>query len=149
MILVAGIALAACARPHTPNPAPNSLGGELDGLLPDVAGFAASPVEHGQEFVRRSYTRGAVRLSVTLSRTKTNPDAFSQWVKMSTDYPGARLPEGASGFYDCKGQGTAERCDLHAQLRTGYHLEVFSGGTATRADLDALARGLPLESLSR
>lgn len=137
----AALALLACARPAVHDPE----------LLPEVKGFTASPVEKQPEFVRRVYTRGPARLSVTLAHDGGTPESFSQWVKMSQGYPPAALPgagENGSGFYDCKGEGAAERCDLHAQLRTGYHLEIFTGGTATRADLDALVRGLPLARLA-
>jgi hypothetical protein len=38
-------------------------------------------------------------------------------------------------------------CDLHIQLRAGYHVEVMSSGTTTRADLEQLLAAVPMGAL--
>jgi len=115
--------------------------------LGDVAGFRAEPIERGEGYVRRIYTRGPAKLSVTLAGMPMTDDGWRSWVQNGASYPrvDVGLPESqASGFYACSGTGDAERCDLHLQFRAGWHLEIFGNGTARRADLDALVAGLPL-----
>ncbi|MBS2030584.1 MAG: hypothetical protein JST54_21960 [Deltaproteobacteria bacterium] len=117
--------------------------------LPEVSGFGAEPIERGEGYVRRAYTRGSARISVTLAGMPMTDDGWRSWVQNSGSYPRADvgLPESqACGFYACNGTGDAERCDLHLQLRAGWHVELFGNGTARRADLDALVAGLPLAS---
>ncbi|HXU62302.1 MAG TPA: hypothetical protein VN962_11400 [Polyangia bacterium] len=114
--------------------------------LPDVPGFAAGPPAPGDGFVRRTYTRGAARVQVTLARMPMSADDFQRWRADSAAFPQADLglpADRANGFYQCA-DGPAPSCDLLIQLRAGFHLEIRSGGTASRADVDALARGLPL-----
>ena len=58
------------------------------------------------------------------------------------------VPAGTgNGFYQCTA-GARPSCDLLIELRSGVHLELRSAGTATRADVDDLARGLPLRALA-
>jgi hypothetical protein len=111
-----------------------------------VAGFTAGPPSPGDGFVRRTYTRGAARVQVTLARMPMAPDDYRRWLTDSAAFPQAELglpPDLANGFYQCSA-GAAPSCDLLIQLPAGFHLELRSGGTASRADVDALARGLPL-----
>ena len=78
-------------------------------------------------------------------------DDYASWVKLSTaSFPQAALdlPAGeANGFYQC-GDGPPPSCDLLIQLRAGVHIEVRGGGTSSRSDVDALARGLSLATLA-
>src|SRR5438045_2677042 len=84
--------------------------------LPDaIAGFEAAPSVAGAGFVRRAYTRGRVRLDVTLARATLRPGGFDDWLRMSRDgFPQAALdapPDDANGFYQCT-DGPAPSCDL-------------------------------------
>jgi len=119
--------------------------------LPDVAGFAAGATSRTAAYVRRTYTRGSARLDVTLARMPMSADDYASWVKMSTaSFPQAALElpaADANGFYQCS-DGPPPSCDLLVQLRAGLHLEVRGTGTSSRADVDALARGLPLATLA-
>jgi hypothetical protein len=150
-------AAAACRRPPEAPPAPPSSTAAAtprasgDGL-PDLPGFAAGAPTRGAGYARRTYTRGAARIDVTLARMPMSPDDYARWVAASTaSFPQAalELPAGdGNGFYQCTGEPPAERCDLLIQLRAGVHVEIRGGGTSTRADVDALARGLPLRALA-
>jgi hypothetical protein len=120
--------------------------------LPDeIEGFAAGARERGDRFVRRTYTSGAARITVTLARHTMDDRAYDGWVAMSTaNFPQADLglPAGAAnGFYQCSG-GAPETCDLLIQLRVGVHVEIRGGGTSSRAQVDAIRRGLPLPALA-
>lgn len=157
--LLAAFVVAGCqrARPASPPPAPASpppaaeprasADSELE--LPDVAGFKAGPAVRGAGFVRRAFTRGQTRLEVTLARLAMSPEDYARWTKTSrAAFPQATLalPAGdANGFYQC-GDGPRPSCDLLVQLRAGVHLELRGAGTSSRADVDALARGLPLRA---
>jgi|SRR6478672_9296802 len=141
--LLMASALAACRR--TPAPA------TFD--LPDaIAGFTAGPREPGDGYVRRTYSAGATRITVTLARHAMDRAAYDGWVAMSTaGFPQAdlRLPADAgNGFYQCDA-GAPPKCDLLIQLRSGVHLEIRGAGTSTRADVDAIRAGLPLDALSK
>jgi hypothetical protein len=97
------------------------------------------------------YARGPARITVTLA--EVSEPSLERWIQMSTEagYPEATLDaprDEAWGFYDCSGARESERCDLHAHTRGRVHIEVQSGGTATRADLDALMRGLAIRALA-
>lgn len=143
---VAVCAALGCTRPKpaAPPPAPPPPVAAL--ALPDVPGFAAGPPAPGEGFVRRTYSRGRARLQVTLARMPMSADDYQRWVTDSAAFPQAELgvaPDRANGFYQCS-DGAAPSCDLLIQLRAGFHLEIRSGGTASRADAGALARGLPL-----
>ena len=124
----------------------------LADYLPDVAnGFTATPLERGPSYVRRTYQRGAVRVTITIGEMPNL--SLERWIEMSAsfDYPPATLdapPDAAAGFYDCAGTKDAERCDLHAQTRGGLHIEVNGSGTATRADVDALMAGIPVRAMA-
>jgi hypothetical protein len=120
-------------------------------VLPQVAGFEATTPVDGPSYVRRRYSRGRARIEVTLARMPMSSDAYADWVRMSTaSFPQAALevPAGdANGFYQCS-EGETSSCDLLIQLRAGFHLEIRGGGTSTRDDVDALARGLRLRALA-
>lgn len=139
------------ARPTPAADAPSAAkaeapAGEL--ALPDVAGFSAGPSERGDGFVRRAYSRGAARLQVTLARMPMSADDYQRWQSASAAFPQAALgvpAADANGFYQCA-EGANASCDLLIQLRAGFHLELRGGGTASRADVDALAHGLPLRT---
>jgi hypothetical protein len=123
----------------------------LAAFLPESAGeFHGSALEAEGSWVRRTYRRGPVAVAVTIASVGERVD-YQQWVKMSADYPAFPLdvPGGrGSGFYDCAGNGAAERCDVHIHLANGHHVEVTSSGTATRGDVERLIRSLPLRALS-
>ncbi len=133
-------------------PVLTALEDRLASALPDRAGaFTAGPLLRAAGFVRRAYTGGDRRVEVTLAGCASTPEGYAAWVEQSRPYPAAPLdvPEGeGSGFYPCSGSDQGERCDLHIQLRAGYHAELMSNGTATRADLEELLRGIPLRALS-
>jgi len=77
-------------------------------------------------------------------------DDYAGWVRMSASFPQAALDlpgTEANGFYQCS-DGPPPSCDLLIQLRAGVHIEVRGGGTSSRADVDALARGLRLATLA-
>jgi hypothetical protein len=120
--------------------------------LPDaIPGFVAEPREPGQDWLRRTYTAGATRITVTLARHAMDDAAWDGWVRMSTaGFPQAdlELPAGAAnGFYQCDDRAP-NRCDLLIQLRSGVHVEIRGDGTSTRRDVDAIRRGLPLAALA-
>jgi hypothetical protein len=129
---------------------PAAVAGERP-ALPDIAGFSAGPVETTAEALRRTYTGGTARVTVTLARLAMTDPQYAEWVKASTaSFPQAALavgPDLGNGFYQCDAVGA--HCDLLVQLRSGVHLELRGGGTSTRADVDAIARGLPLGHLAR
>jgi hypothetical protein len=144
----------ACGRapPSVPATAPKLPPGSSATLaLPDIAGFEAGAEIAGPEYVRRRYTRRRARIEVTLARMPMSPEAYAEWVRMSTaSFPQAALglpTVDANGFYQCSAGGTPS-CDLLIQLRSGFHLEIRGGGTSTRDDVDALARALPLPALA-
>jgi len=55
--------------------------------------------------------------------------------------------EAGNGFYQCA-PDRADRCDLLIQLRSGVHLELRGNRDATRANVDAIARGLSLARMA-
>jgi hypothetical protein len=132
---------------HRAAPPPPSRGEPL--ALPDtLAGFTGSPIQHGPTFVRRTYTRGATHVDATLAIAAGPPGGFESWLAMSKGggYPQAALsapPGDVNGFYQCNG-AQPPSCDLLIQMRSGVHLELRGSGTSSRADVDALARALPL-----
>ena len=119
--------------------------------LPDVNGFVSDASSSGAGFVRRTYRRGSARIEVTLARMPMSADDYASWVKTSTaSFPQAALDlpaDDANGFYQCS-DGPPPSCDLLIQLRAGVHIEVRGGGTSSRGDVDALARGLSLATLA-
>lgn len=142
------LTIVACHR-ATPRPRSSILS------LPDhLAGFDASPATTGDTFVRRTYSRAATRIDVTLAHAPQAPGSYDAWQEMSrVGFPQASLDapaDDANGFYQCTA-GTPERpesCDLLIHMRSGFHLEIRGGGTSTRADVDALAHALPLRALA-
>jgi hypothetical protein len=143
ILWLAAAALVACRHPRAARDA-------FD--LPDaIPGFVAGAREPGAGYVRRTYTAGAARITVTLARHPMDRAAYESWVSMSTaGFPQADLglPAGAgNGFYQCDG-AARESCDLLIQLRSGVHLEIRGGGTSTRRDVDAIRAGLPLAALA-
>jgi hypothetical protein len=147
MLLAAAVALSACRRAPPAPPAPFD--------LPDaIPGFTAGAREPGDGWLRRTYSAGATRITVTLARHAMDDAAWDGWVQMSTSgFPQAdlELPAAAgNGFYQCDDRaGANQRCDLLIQLRSGVHLEIRGGGTSTRRDVDAIRGGLPLAALAR
>ena len=143
-LLLATVALAACRR------APPAARPTFD--LPDaIPGFVAGAREPGDGYLRRTYTAGATRITVTLARHAMDDAAYDGWVRMSTTgFPQADLglpaPAG-NGFYQCDDRAP-ERCDLLIQLRSGVHVEIRGDGTSTRRDVDRVRRGLPLAALA-
>jgi hypothetical protein len=147
LIFLSVLALAACRRAP---PAGAERRAVFD--LPDaIPGFVAGAREPGDGWLRRSYTAGATRITVTLARHAMDDAAWAGWVRMSTaGFPQAdlQLPAGAAnGFYQCDDRAP-DRCDLLIQLRSGVHVEIRGGGTSTRRDGDAIRRGLPLAALA-
>jgi hypothetical protein len=152
----------ACRRPRL-QPAPDPVGaaeqttpGAVTPALPDRIGrFVAGAVTWQGGASRRIYTMGQVQIAVTLARFPMTAEEYGLWVRTSTaGYPQATLdlpPEAGNGFYQCREgtEGSSASCDLLVQLRSGAHLEIRGGGTSSRADVDAIARGLPLRGWSR
>ena len=143
-LLLAAVAPGACRR------APPAVQPTFD--LPDaIPGFVAGAREPGDGYLRRTYTAGPTRITVTLARHAMDDAAYDGWVRMSTaGFPQAELelPAGAgNGFYQCDDRAP-DRCDLLIQLRSGVHIEIRGGGSSTRRDVDAIRRGLLLAQLA-
>ncbi len=154
MLRVAGLVLiAACSRTASVTQQPADVAevtptdaGSLE-LPASIPGFTASPLTVADTYSRRTYSRGPASVTVTLARFPMDAAGYARWGRQSEEgYPQAKLdvPDGAgNGFYEC--QDDAEtRCNLLVQLRSGIHLEIRAEGTATRADVDAIAVGLPM-----
>jgi hypothetical protein len=114
-----------------------------------ISNFSAGPLETEGGGVRRQYRRDSTRITVTLAQLPMTAEQYDEWVKTSTrSFPQAAIdvgPARGNGFYQCEARG---RCDLLIQLRSGVHLELRGGGTATRDDVNAIARELPLRALA-
>jgi hypothetical protein len=125
--------------------------GRMERALPVVAGpFRGGPVERHDGFVRRGYVRGDSRIEITIAYRPQRGDDYQEWVTAARDYPLATLdlpPSEALGFFTCGDSAGRSSCDLHVQLRAGYHVEVMSSGTATRADLERLMVAVPMSVL--
>jgi hypothetical protein len=138
---VPALAMASDAAPST----------ELPDLPDVIATFSGRPPTYGVGFTRRSYSRGSATVTVTLARFEIDEMGYARWVRQSEDgYPQATLdvpPSAGNGFYECADNGSTA-CDLLIQLRSGFHLEIRRDATATRADVDAVASGLPLRVLA-
>jgi hypothetical protein len=150
-LAVAVLLGAGCQRarpaPHAAPQPPRS--GEL---LPDrIAGFEGEKPGRQGGAVTRVYSRDATRITVTLARFAMSAEQYRGWVETSTaGFPQAALdvpPGEGNGFFQCAG-GERPACDLLIQLRSGVHLEIRGGGTSSRQDVEAIARGLPLRALS-
>jgi len=127
--------------------------GTFDTILPDAASpfTAAAPVTHGQGFVRRTYVAGEKRIEITIARFGKDPGAFDHWVAGSASYPQAHLSlptSQANGFFSCASELTDAPCDLHIQLRSGFHIEVMGNGRVPRRDLDRFMAQVGLTDLS-
>ena len=131
---------------------PPSNGNSIAKILPDKAGpFAASPLIVDSQFVRRQYSHGSTKISVTIAEPAATPIMFDDWVKQSGTSPAVKLDlpvNSAAGFYDCDGTGPKAFCNVHIHMRSGYHLELMGEGHAYRADFDTLLRFLPLRKLA-
>jgi len=157
-VLLAAAVVTGCRKPSVPPsiepPAPASPAGPPTTAplgLPDVIGFVSGATSRGAGYVRRAYTRGPARIEVTLARMPMSADDYASWVRASASFPQAALglrADEANGFYQCS-DGPPPSCDLLIQLRSGLHLEIRGGGTSSRDDVDALARGLPLGRRAR
>jgi len=121
-------------------------------VLPERVGdFGAGPLQVESQYIRREYTRGTTKISVTIAIPGATPLTYAEWVKMSASSPQVTLdifPRLGSGFYDCVPQGSEQLCHVHIQLRSGHHVEMMGQQNAHRADFDALLRVLPLSKLS-
>jgi hypothetical protein len=114
-----------------------------------ITGFQAGPEETEGSTVRRRYTRGDTAITVSLARVRMDDNQWPAWAKAAGALPPAALDvpdERGHGFYQCD---QARHCDLIVQLRSGAHLELRGGGTATRDDVNAVARELPIPALAR
>jgi hypothetical protein len=95
--------------------------------------------------------RGHAKITVTIGQFKVDERGYERWLQQSREaYPQADLglPEKlANGFYECA-EGDRPACNLLVQLRAGAHIEIRGDGTATRADVDDVAAGLPLRAMA-
>lgn len=153
--LVLVLLVASCSRTTSVTPPPPDVAevatidaGALE-LPASIPGFTSGPLTVADTYSRRTYSRGAASVTVTLARLPMDAAGYARWVRQSEDgYPQAVLdvPEGTgNGFYECA-DDAATRCNLLVQLRSGIHLEIRAEGAATRADVDAIAKGLPMRS---
>jgi hypothetical protein len=144
-----------CSRTDTSDRAPSTIERPATlaapDSLPNIATFDAAPVASADAYRRRAYTRGRAKITVTVGRFEVDDRGYERWVRQSREaYPQADLglpPELANGFYECSGS-EPPACNLLIQLRAGTHIEIRGDGTATRADVDAVAAGLPLRMLA-
>jgi len=125
----------------------------IERILPDTASpFAsATPVHYGKGYVRRTYATGEERVAITIARYGQDPGAFERWVAESANYPQAQLslPAAlANGFFTCASKLADAACDLHIQLRSGFHVEVMGNGQVPRRDLTKLMNQVQLGDLS-
>ena len=77
--------------------------------------------------------------------------AFERWVAGSANYAQAPLPlpaSDANGFFTCVSDSAESACDLHIQLRSGFHVEAMGNGRVPRADLAEFLTHIPLGDLS-
>ena len=147
-------------QPAQPSPekpaartASSAAGNGLDKILPAAAPpfEAAAPVQVGQGYFRRAYVSGAERVEITIARFGKDSGAFERWVAGSASYPQAQLSLPASqanGFFSCASQLADAACDLHIQLRSGFHVEVMGNGRVPRRDLIELMTHVRLADLS-
>jgi hypothetical protein len=113
---------------------------EYDKILPDAAPpfAAAAPIDFGQGYIRRTYVSGTERVEITIARFGKDPGAFERWVAGSASYPQAQLSLPAAqgnGFFSCASPLADAACDLHIQLRSGFHVEVMGNGRVPRRNL--------------
>jgi hypothetical protein len=126
----------------------------LTDLLPDrLPPFTATGAIQSQAgFVRRTYGQGHARVEVTLAHLGPEQVRYDTWLAGSADYPQANLPVPASdanGFFTCASDRQDAACDLHIQLRAGYHVELMGNGRVPRQDLAEMVRHIPLATLAK
>ena len=131
---------------------PSAVGSAFDKILPETASpfSAAAPIQFGQGYARRAYVSGPERVEITLARVGQEPDAFERWVAGSANYPQAALAlpaAQANGFFSCASERADAPCDLHIQLRCGFHVEVMGNGRVPRQDLTELMTHIGLADL--
>jgi hypothetical protein len=143
LALLCSLLAAACTR----KPSPPAEAPPLPDLIP---GFTSGPLGTAPAAFIRTYARGSSQVTVTLARFPMDASQYDSWVRTSIGgFPQARLdvPDGeGNGFYQCD-DGKPPRCSLLIQLRSGVHLEI-RGVPASRDEVDAVARGLPLRRLA-
>jgi hypothetical protein len=133
--------------------ASGATGNGFDKILPAAAPpfAAATQVQYGQGYFRRAYVSGAERVEITIARFGKEPGAFECWVVGAANYPQAHLslPAAlANGFYSCVSELADAPCDLHIQLRSGFHVEVMGNGLVPLRDLAKLMTQVQLSDLS-
>jgi hypothetical protein len=122
-------------------------------ILPDAAPpyLAAEPIRRSPGYARRAYVSGERRIEITIAPMGREPGAFERWVEGSANYPQAplALPAAqANGFFTCVSDRADASCDLHIQLRSGFHVEAMGNGRVPRSDLLDLLAQVPLANLS-
>jgi hypothetical protein len=122
-------------------------------VLPDDAGpfVAATRVQTGEGFFRRTYAAGSHRLEVTVARMSGSDGAYERWVEGSRDYPQVALPvpsDQANGFFTCADPAGEGACDVHIQFRAGVHVEGMGDGRVPKADWIRLLGRLNLAALA-
>jgi len=132
--------------------APVATNSGFDKILPDTAApFVASvPIQFGQGYFRRAYVFGSERVEITIAHFGPGPGAYDRWVALA-NYPQAQLSlpaAQANGFFSCATDLTDAPCDLHIQLRSGFHVEVMGNGRVPRHDLTELMTHVRLGELS-
>lgn len=144
------ITLVACSRSTPVAIAVEAAASEPDagelGLPSRVGAFEGNAPTIADTYTRRTYSRGDARVTVTLAKLPMDARGYERWVEQSTaGYPQTALvPESAgNGFYECV-DVAATRCNLLVQMRDGRHFEIRGEGAATRADVDTIARGIPM-----
>jgi hypothetical protein len=144
--------IAAQVSPAT-HPSSSAFSSAFDKILPDDAPpfSAASLVQFGKGYVRRVYVSGPERVEITIAHFGQDPGAFERWVAGSVNYPQAQLAlpaTQANGFFSCASDRPEAPCDLHIQLRSGFHVEVMGNGRVSRANLAKLMAYIQLGELS-
>ena len=140
---------AAERRAVVPRAAP---AGSYEEILPErIAGLAAAgSVEHGDGYLRRSYVLGEERVEITVARSGGELGAYDKWVAGSADYAQVALalpPGEANGFLTCASERADAACDLHVQMRAGFHIEMMGNGRVPRPDMLDLGQQFPLAAL--
>jgi len=125
----------------------------LTAILPDEAPpfSAATPIQRGPGFFRRAYLRDHKRVEITIAAFGREPGAYERWLTNSANYPQATLPlppARANGFFTCASDAEAAACDLHIQLRAGFHVEAMGNGQVPQAVLTELVNHLRLGEVS-
>jgi len=138
---------------HAPGAIPPVAGNRLVRVLPDQAPpFAAiAPIEKHAGFFRRTYAVGDKQVEITVARMGGDAGAYQSWVAGSLHYPQAALAlpaTEANGFFTCSSESSDAACDLHIQLRKGFHVEFMGNGRVPRADLTSLLAHIPLAEIT-